>query len=350
MDRSRYIGLAAAVVVAGGALSACGSSDDSGGSTTAAGSTAAAAPAKGTVAFAQRDNRSDWWKAQNEGIQAAAGASGTKLLLGDGGGDAVKQNSQVQNYITQGVDAVVLNPADPVGVGPSVQALKAAKIPLVVVNSNLDDSLTGDAFCYVAEDQEATGAKVGERMAQVLADKVGPGKTLKAVIVGGYPSEVVTQLRSDGFKKGYASVKGAPKLNLLPTIYGKWVADQALAPMREVATANPDLDVLFVASDSMLPAVQSALEGLNRWNDVTIGTYDGAMSTVKYMIDNPKGPIVADGANVPDKQGEEALKIAEDAIAGKSQDEVCPGGTKYVDTPLYTPENAKESYQAGKSF
>jgi ribose transport system substrate-binding protein len=128
------------------------------------------------------------------------------------------------------------------------------------------------------------------------------------------------------------------------------VADQALAPIRELATANPDLSVLFVASDSMLPAVQSALKSLNMWDKVTIGTYDGAMSTVKFMIDNPDGPIVADGANVPDKQGELALKIAEEAVAGKSQDEVCPGGTKYVDTPLYTPENAKEHYEAGKSF
>jgi ribose transport system substrate-binding protein len=346
MNRSRCIGWAAAVVVSGGVISACGSSDDGGASKAGASGSSGG----GTVAFAQRDSRSDWWKAQNTGIEAAAKTSGTKLLVGDGGGDAVKQNSQVQTYITQGVDAVVLNPADPVGIGPSVKALKAADIPLVVVNSNLDGSLTKDAFCYVAEDQEATGAKVGARMAEVLAEKAGADKTLKGVILGGYPGEVVTKLRSDGFKKGYAEVEGAPKLDLLPTIYGRWVADQALAPIRELATANPDLEVLFVASDSMLPAVESALKPLKMWDKVTIGTYDGAMSTVKFMMDNPDGPIVADGANVPDKQGEVALKIAEDAVAGKSQDEVCPGGTKYVDTPLYTPENAKEHYEAGKSF
>jgi hypothetical protein len=48
----------------------------------------------------------------------------------------------------------------------------------------------------------ATAAKVGTAMAEVTAKKYGADKTLKAVILGGYPSEVVTQLRSDGFKKG----------------------------------------------------------------------------------------------------------------------------------------------------
>lgn len=336
------------------AVAGCGGSDNGGSSATqapqATGDSGAKSQPAGPLAFAQRNSASDWWKAQNVGVEAAAKAAGVKLLLGDGVGDPVKQNSLVQTYITQKVGAVILNPADPVALKPSVEALKSAGIPLVVVNSNLDPALAKDSFCYVAEDQTATGAKVAEEMANVLAKKYGPDKTLKAVIIGGFPGEIVTQLRSKGFKEGYAKVAGAPKLTMLPTIYGHWVADQALSPVREVATANPDLEVIFLASDSMLPAVESALTSLNRWDKVTIGSYDGAMSTVKYMQEHPEGPIVADGANVPAKQGEVAVDLALAAMRGESQDKVCPGGTMYVPTPLYTPANAAEHYEAGKSF
>jgi ribose transport system substrate-binding protein len=303
-----------------------------------------------TIAFAQRNFASDWWAAQTEGVRRAANDSGAELLESDGRGDPVVQNSTVQNYITRSVGAVILNPADPRGVAPSVQALKKAQIPLIAVNSNLDPSLAGQAYCYVAEDQVATASKVGAELANVLTEKYGSARPLKAAMVGGFPGEVVTDLRSRGFVQGYESSPTAPKLDMLPMIYGHWVADQALASVREVATGNPDLTVLFVASDSMLPAVQSALTSLGLWNKVVIGTYDGAMSTVKYMIDNPDGPIFADGANLPAVQGKTAVEIAAAALRGEPQSQACPGGTKYVDTPLYTPKNAAEFYNADQKF
>jgi ribose transport system substrate-binding protein len=340
MRGSRCIGLAAAVVVSGGLVAACGS-DDSGSKSGGSGK---------SIAFAQMASSNDSWKAQTIGVRAAAKTEGVDLLVGDAGGDVVKQNSNVQTFITKGVGALILNPADPVGVGPSVKALKSADIPLVVVNNSLADNLKPDSYCYVAEDQVATGALVGTRMATVLAKKYGADTTLKGVILGGVRGDVITPTRSSGFKKGYASVKGAPKLKLLPTIYGQWAADKALPPVREIATANPDLKVIFVASDSMLPAVESALKPLNLWDKVTIGSYDGEMLWVKKMMDDPTGPIVGIGANVPNKQGELALKIAKQAAAGTPASKACPGGTKFIQTPLYTPENAKQYYKAGQAF
>jgi ribose transport system substrate-binding protein len=343
----RYGACATALIAVGGLVAACGSGDDSGGGAASGGDSGSKAA---NIAFAQMASSNDSWKAQTSGVKSQASQDGVSLLVGDAGGDVVKQNSLVQTYITRQVDALIINPADPVGVGPSVKALKAAKIPMVVVNNSLDDSLKQDAYCYVAEDQEATGALVGKRMAEVLAKRDGGDKTLKAVILGGVPGDAITPVRSDGFKKGYASVDGAPKLNLMPTIYGKWSAEEALAPVREIATANPDLSVIFVASDSMLPAVQSALKTLGMWNKVTIGSYDGEMVWVKEMMDDPKGPIVGIGANVPDQQGATAMQMAEQAAAGKPASEACPGGTKFIKTPLYTPENAKQYYKPGKAF
>jgi len=350
MRRSRYLMTAAALLAAGGVMAGCGSSDDSSGGATSASGSATTGGSSGKIAFAQMASSNDSWKAQTSGVESEAKKEGVPLLVGDAQGDVVKQNSLVQNYITQGVKAVIINPADPVGVSPSVKALKDANIPMVVVNNALDDALKPDAYCYVAEDQEATGALVGKRMAEVLAKKYGSDQTVKALILGGIAGDTITPVRSDGFKKGYASVQGAPKLDYLKTVYGEWSADKALPPMREIATANPDLKVIFVASDSMLPAVKSALQPLNMWNKVTIGSYDGEMAWVKEMIDDPDGPIVGIGANVPNVQGATALDMAKKAAAGTPQSEACPGGTHFIKTPLYTPENAKQYYKSGQAF
>ncbi|MFL0711271.1 MAG: substrate-binding domain-containing protein [Microcella pacifica] len=302
------------------------------------------------MGFSQRNFESDWWAAQSEGARVAASSSGVELLESDAQGDPITQNSDIQTFITRGVGAVIINPADPRGVAPSVTALKQANIPFVAVNSNLDESLASSAYCYVAEDQEATAAGVGAELAAVMESRIASDAPVKAVMIGGFPGELVTELRTAGFMEGYQSVTGAPELNMLPTVYGEWTADAALAPLREVATANPDLQLLFVASDSMLPSVQSALTSMGMWDTAIIGTYDGAMSTVQFMIDNPEGPIFADGANSPDVQGEVAVEMAKAAIDGVPQSEACPGGVKYIDTPLYTPANAGESFKPGAKF
>ncbi len=339
MKTSRIIAISAvsAVVVA---LAGCASGPEGG----------TAEETSATVGFAQRNFESDWWAAQSEGARVAADEEGIELLESDAKGDPIVQNSDVQTFITKGVGAVIINPADPRGVAGSITALKQANIPLIAVNSNLDESLASSAYCYVAEDQEATAAGVGAELAEVVKSRnAGPGP-VKAVMVGGFPGEVVTELRTSGFTSGYESVPGAPDLDMLPTVFGEWTADGALAPLREVATANPDLQLLFVASDSMLPSVQSALTSMGIWDTAVIGTYDGAMSTVQFMIDNPDGPIFADGANSPDVQGQVAVEMAKAAIEGVPQSESCPGGIKYIDTPLYTPGNAAEFLKENAKF
>jgi ribose transport system substrate-binding protein len=303
-----------------------------------------------TIGFAQRAFNNPWWVVQNSGVQAEAKKFGVHLLMADGGNDPVKQNSEIQNFIAQHVDAVIMNATDPRGVAPSLAALKRAHIPLVVVNSGLDPSLAGQQYCYVSENQVTNAAKDGKAMAEYLKKKYGSNVTLKAMMIGGFPTDLDTILRTKGIKQGYASVSGAPKLKFAPFVYGHWVSDQALAPIREEATANPDLKVVFLESDVMMSAAQSALKTLGLWNKVALTTYDGDMGTVKLMKENPSGPIIADAANVPYQQGTIGVDKAVDAVKGVPQSKSCRGGVDYLPTPLYTPQNAAKFYISTREY
>lgn len=333
------------------------------GMTLALGGTACSSPESGSAApegdagkkvvigFSQRRLAgSDWWATLLQGAKDKAAEVGAEVIVTDAGGDTVRQNSDVQTLLTRGANAVILNPQDPTGVAPAVQAVKQANVPLVVVNSNLSDELAANQFCYVAENQPEVAAGLGKAMAELAAKKYGADTTVKAVVIGGYSGETVTTLRHDGVVKGYESVPGAPKIEYLPVRYGEWLPDRALPPIRDVATANPDLDIVFSLSDVMLPGITKGLSDAGILDKVVIGTYDGQMAVLKQMIDNPTGPVQADASNEPYKMGQVAVEKAVAAAQGKPQAEVCPGGQSFIDTFLATPENAKQYYEPSRQF
>ena len=315
--------------------------------------TVAAADKKDIViGFSQRRVAgSDWYKTLVAGATSEAQKLGVKIRVTDAGGDTVRQNSDVQTFITEGVDGVILNANDPRGVSASVQALKKAGIPMVAVNSNLDPSLAADTFCYVAEDQVSTGAKAGRAMAEEVSKKLKPTESVKMAIIGGYPGDVISDLRKEGFLKAYNDYfkdHPGPKTTELPTRYGHWLPDQALAPIRDIATANPDLKIVYSESDVMQAGIEQGLKQAGIWKDILEASYDGQMSTIKEMMDNPDGPIRAIASNQPWDQGVTAMDMI--VAAARGDKSACPGGIHYVETVLVTPENAKSFYRPDKSY
>jgi ribose transport system substrate-binding protein len=335
---------------AGGA-STDGASTDGGGGATGAD---AKSTGKGLViGWSQRGiSGSDWWKTLVDGGQSEADAMGASIELLDANGDTVRQNSDVQTLIAKGVDVVIMNANDPIGVGASVAALKDAGIPLVTVNSNLDPSLVPDMFCYVAEDQSYTGALAGEVIAQKAIKKFGTSGEFKLVGIGGFPGDVISDLRLNGFLTGYKKVMADypdVKTVQLDTKYGEWKPDKALAPIRDVATANPDLKIVFSMSDVMQGGIYQGLDQAGLWGDNLIeGSYDGGMNSVKEMVDNPNGPLQATASNQPWDQGATAVKMA---LAAYNNDRsACPDGTTYIKTTVVTPENASDYYKAEDTY
>lgn len=350
-----------AVTVALGVLVAagCGGGSDEGAAPapveqTAEGELAAEEPAadKGTIGFAQANVGNGWYEVQIQGVEDRAAELGYDVEWVSGGADPIKQNSQVQTFITKGVKGIVLNGTDPGAIEPAIAAMEEAGIPFVLVNTPLPPELSDRAYCYVSDDQVKSAAAVGAEMAKVLKEKYGSDATVKVLFVEGIPGDLNAVQRHDGWLEGYNSVEGAPELNALEPVFGHWSADKALEPVRSVATANPDIQAVFVQTDSMLPAVRTALEGVGLWDPekIIIGTYDGLQETIKYMIDNPEGPIVATVPNAPYEQGTQAVDLLDQALAGVPKSEACPTGQNVVGGQVITPENAAEFYTSERAY
>ncbi|TQM13310.1 sugar ABC transporter substrate-binding protein [Pseudonocardia kunmingensis] len=295
---------------------------------------------------------SDWYKTLVAGGEAEAAEIGAQIQILDANRETTRQNEDVQTLISRGVDVVIMNANDPLGVASSVKALKDAGIPLVTVNSNLDPSLVPDMYCYVAEDQVATGALAGEAIAQDAIAKWGTSGEIKLVGIGGLPGDVISELRYQGFMQGYDSVMAQhPEITTteLPFKYGEWLPDQALTPIRDVATANPDLKIVYSESDVMQAGIQQGLQQAGLWGPgILEASYDGGMNAVKEMLDNPDGPLQATASNQPWDQGALAVQMAVAAFNGDPS--ACPDKTEYVETTVVTPENAADYYKPEDTY
>jgi ribose transport system substrate-binding protein len=340
------------------AAGADSSAADAGDSTSADAPGSADASASGDaggdmlIGFSQRQiGGNAWYKTIVDGATAQAKESGVTIKIAEANNDTVQQNSDIQTFISSGAKAVIINPSDPAGLASSIKALGDANIPFVVVNSNLSDELQKKAFCYISEDQTKASELVGEQLAKDLEAKGKTSGTIKGLVVGGFPGEVVTQIRNDGLLKGmndyFASKNLTPDIKMLPIAYGQWAPDLPLSLVRDTATANPDVSFVFVEADVMVPATLQALQQAGA-KDAIVGGYNAQMTLVKQMQENPDGQLQAEVSDGVLDQGKTAVTMAIAAANGDTT--ACPGGTHFTDSVVVTPQTAADYYVADRAF
>ena len=209
----------------------------------------------------------------------------------DANGDTTRQNQDVQTLITQGVDVVIMNANDPIGVGRR-QALKKAGIPLVTVNSNLDPKLVPDSFCYVAEDQLRQAPSPEMLLRSKAIAKFGDSGTSSSSyrrLSRRRHQRTALQRLYGRLREGHVRTTRM-KTKALTMKFGEWKPDKALGPIRDMATANPDLKIVFSMSDVMNGGVYPGPQaGRPLGEGNPDASYDGGMNAIKQMMDDPTG-------------------------------------------------------------
>lgn len=100
-------------------------------------------------------------------FSADAAAAGYNVSRVDTRGDLAAVNSEIQNAIAQGADAIVLGQGDPLEFGAGLAAAAAAGIPVFGIDAGVADGVTANVT--------SDNAALGEITAQLIADSVGEG-------------------------------------------------------------------------------------------------------------------------------------------------------------------------------
>ena len=308
--KKRFIAVAV-VIPAVLALAACSVSTTPGGDTT---STKAAAGKTITIGFSQATQQSPFYVALGTGVKQEAAKEGDKVIYVDANGDITKQNNDIQDLITKGVDVLLINPVDPTGIAPSIAAAKAANIPVLTV----DRSAPG-ALAAVGRDNVAMGKLVGDALSKALGAKGG-----KIVEIQGDAGGTVAMDRSKGFHDAFT---GNSAVKIVKGPYAEYIRAKAVTAMQDLLQANPDVKAVYAHNDDMaLGALQVLKE--NGRTDVLVAGVDGLMEAVKSIDSGSE--YVATALNDPISEGSIAVENAVKAAKGETIPATIDAGTGLI--------------------
>ena len=191
-----------------------------------------------------------------QGLVNGAEAKGWTVLTTTSDGDAQKQLNDINDYIAQGVDAIVAVPDDSAGICVAVENAKGQGIPFYTI----DRSPSGcEINMTVLSDNYLAGQQSGEAVVAYLTEKYGE-PTGTVLEITGNMAQNVAQLRGGGFQEVINANEGID----LITQFGDWEADKGVDIVRDMASAE-DLDAIYFHSDCVYtPGTLQVLEQIGK--------------------------------------------------------------------------------------
>jgi inositol transport system substrate-binding protein len=238
-----------------------------------------------------------------DAVRAEAGKLNVNLVEADGQGNAENQISQVQNFIAQGVNAIILNPYDKEGSAPAVDLAVKAHIPIVVVNALVSNLEKADA--YVGSEDAEAGRIAAQRIMDVLH-----GKGSIAVIHGpnGHSAEVQ---RSDGIREVLAKY---PDAKIVVEQTANWDRAQALNLMENWLASGRQIDAVIAQNDEMALGALKAIEAAGKQNQIAVIGIDAIPDALKAVAGGKMvGTVFQDAKG----QGTLAVDLAAQLVQGK---------------------------------
>ncbi|WP_128428607.1 substrate-binding domain-containing protein [Streptomyces cyaneus] len=234
------------------------------------------------------------------GAQAEAKKLGVDLTVTDAQNDASQQANQLQNFTSEGLGTIIVNPVDSDAVTPAAKAVNKSDIPLVAVDRSVNNATTA---ALVASDN-VTGGKLA---AKSLAEKLG-GKG-KIVILQGQAGTSASRERGSGFAEG---LKAYPDIEVVAKQPADWDRTKGLDVMTNLLQANPDIDGVFAENDEMALGAIKAL-GSKAGKSVQVIGFDGTADGLKAV---EAGTLYASVAQQPTELGRIAVQNAVKAAEG----------------------------------
>ncbi len=257
------------------------------------------------------------------GAQEAAKKNGVKLIVADAQDDAATQQDDVQNFVTQQVDAILVNPVDSKSVVPAVQAANQANIPVIALDRGASG---GKIVTLIASDNVAGGKMAGRQLIKLVGS--GPAAQLE-----GIPGTSPTRDRGQGFEE---IINGQNAVELVASQTANFDRTEGLNVTENILQSNPGVKGIFAQNDEMALGAVRAL-GNRAGTDVKIVGFDGIEDALKAI---QSGKMNATVAQQPDKIGSLGVENAMKAIDGKSVSKNIP-----VPVKLVTKENVSQFLQ-----
>jgi ribose transport system substrate-binding protein len=297
------------------AVSGCAKSSDSStttSSTTSTGAspaaTAAAASASAgskTIGVSIQNREAQFYQDMEAGMKAEAAKYGYTVNVVDAARDNAKQQSQVEDFISQKVAAIVLTPYDSQAIGSAITEANKAKIPVFTADI-ASVSTNGAVVSHIASDNIQGGAQAGKLMCAAIPGHVG------TVAIIDEPAVTSVQDRVKGFKQALAA--NCPGVTIVSDIDGGGERAKASSSMEDILQSHKNLKGVFGINDDSALGAAKAIEAAGLGGKVVVIGYDAAPEARTAIA---KGTMYGDAIQHPDQIGAKTIDAIHDYFEGK---------------------------------
>lgn len=190
------------------------------------------------------------------------------VTIMDAANDMATQVEQVNTFIAQGVDVLIVNLVQTSSAEQVTNLVQEAGIPCVLINREPAEEFIGENMCYVGADARQSGTYQGEIVAELenKGDINGDG-VVKYIMIMGDPENTDAQYRTEYSIKALEDAGITVECLFQQT--GNWAQDQGQELVANaLANFGNDVEVVFCNNDAMALGAFQAIQGAGR----TVGT------------------------------------------------------------------------------
>ena len=230
---------------------------------------------------------------------------GVELITVDAERSALKQIEQVESFIAQKVDVIVMNPCEVEASSPAVTKALAAKIPIINVNSET----TATPSAFVGSDDVESGRIAMKYIAEKLG---GKGNVL---MMHGYMGQAAQIKREQGARE---ILKQYPNLKLLAHQTAEWDRAKSMALMENwIQSYGKEINAVFAQNDEMGMGAVKALTDAGLKDKVIVVSIDAIPDALQAV---KKGTLNATVFQNAQQQGAKAIETAVKIAKGEAYD------------------------------
>ena len=248
------------------------------------------APGKPRVALIMKSLANEFFSTMAEGAKKhqAAHADAYELIVNGikNENDLAEQVNLVEQMIAQGVNAIVIAPAESKALVPVLKRAQEAGVLVVNIDNKLDTDVlkqAGLSVPFVGPDNRAGARKVGEALAKQL--KSGD----PVAIIEGIPTAFNGQQRRLGFEDAMK----AAGMKIVSTQSGYWEMDKANNVAAAMLSEHADLKAILCANDSMALGAAAAVQSAGRTGKVLVVGFDN-ITAIRPLLQDGRVAATAD--------------------------------------------------------
>lgn len=235
------------------------------------------------------------------GLQQAADSLGVDLHVVAGEWDLARQTSQVQNFITQQMDAIVIAPVDSRGIVSAVEEANRANIPVFTADIA---AAGGRIVSHVASDNIQGGRLIGEYLARQLN-----GRGEVAILDQPTVTSVIDRVR--GFREALAA---HPGITIVATpAVERGIREVAKQKSDNLLQAHQNLAAIFGSNDDCALGALASVRAAGRTNILIVG-FDAIPEARTAILDN--SPLKADAIQYPVEIGRRTIEAVAAHLKG----------------------------------